>query len=202
MKPMLHTARWSDSVNRIAPPNWLRSWLVDRTSLTLKLSTDCQAFRVERLRQGRAYCLADEAEEVGLVRRMAVQEREVLLRCNEQAMVFAHTVVPLDASAADWPFFSSLGNRSLGTTLFGDPLVKRGHLQFAKLLSAHPLAQRAAQALGRQDWEGALYARRCLYARKSGVLLVTEVFLPEIANHPLSKIRLASSNYSSPQERQ
>jgi chorismate--pyruvate lyase len=47
------------------------------------------------------------------------------------------------------------------------------------LNAQHPLVVRAAAALG-TELIGPLFARRCLYKRKKGLLLVTEVFLPNI----------------------
>lgn len=160
----------------------MRHWLTDTGSLTLKLIGASNSFRVQRLRQGKGLSLADEYAELALPRRARVREREVLLECDGRPMVFAHTIVPLEATAADWPFFSSLGERSLGTTLFGDPQVARGPMQFARLGPRHPLAQRARAAVG-ADWgDGCtLFARRCRYSRKNGALLVTEVFLPALA---------------------
>ena len=69
---------------------------------------------------------------IGMHRPGRVWEREVLLRCDGVPVVFAHTVVPMSATAADWPLFSALGERSLGSTLFYDPLVTRGELEFAR----------------------------------------------------------------------
>ena len=87
-------------------------------------------------------------------------------------------------TAADWPLFSALGERSLGTTLFGDRMVRRGELEFARLRAGHPLVRRAQAALaleGRQaDEQTLFFARRCLYQRHQGLLLVTEVFLPAV----------------------
>jgi chorismate--pyruvate lyase len=95
--------------------------------------------------------------------------------------VYAHTVVPLDATASDWPFFGRLGERSLGTTLFGDPRVRRGELQYARLREQHPLARRALDAVGGEATvEYPLFARRCRYKRGNGSLLVTELFLPAV----------------------
>ena len=174
-------ARWLPHVNGVNPTPPMRGWLVDTASLTLKLAARCTRFRVRRLRQGRAVCLADEVAAAHLPRRRCVQEREVLLQCDGRAVVYAHTIVPLQASATDWPFFGTLGERSLGTTLFGDPRVARGALQFARLPLRHPLMQRARAALGPDSIPHPLWARRCLYRRRNGVLLVTEVFLPAIA---------------------
>jgi chorismate lyase len=174
------SARWWPHLNGINASANMRAWLSDRTSLTKKLMMRSQRFRVQRLRQANGPCLSDECAAIGLPRRLTVREREVLLRCDEQAVVFAHTVMPLSANAADWPFFGTLGERSLGTTLFGDPKVKRGELEYAKLHSGHPLARRAMRAAGQNNGQFPLFARRCLFKRNKGVLLVTEVFLPSI----------------------
>lgn len=173
-------ATWVSHVNGVNPPSHMRHWLTDRVSLTVKLAAHCQQFRVQRLHQRRGMVLADEYCELGLTRRIGVQEREVLLRCDGAPVVFAHTVVPLHASATDWPFFGNLGERSLGFTLFCDPQVVRGELEYARLRAGHPLWQRAAAAVGCANFSQPLLARRCLFRRRNGTLLVTEVFLPAL----------------------
>ena len=177
----LRQALWQPQARALHAPPALRDWLTTAGSLTAKLTAHSHAFRVQRLHQRTARCLADEAAALGLPRRDQVWEREVLLRCDNTAAVFAHTVVPLSATASDWPLFGALGERSLGTTLFGDPLVRRSVLEFARLREGHPLAQRARAALGAEAAQpDILYARRCLYRRRRGTLLVTEVFLPSV----------------------
>ncbi|TCS36874.1 chorismate lyase [Paucimonas lemoignei] len=175
-------AAWVSHVNGVNPPAHMRHWLTDRVSLTVKLAAHCRQFRVQRLHQRRGMVLADEYRELELTRRIGVQEREVLLRCDGAPVVFAHTVVPLHASANDWPFFGNLGERSLGFTLFCDPQVERGELMYARLRAGHPLWQRAAAAIGVTEFPQSLLARRCLFRRRNGTLLVTEVFLPAL-NH-------------------
>ncbi len=179
---MTFHARWCSHVNGVNPTRQMRSWLADTASLTLKLTARSGSFRVRCLRQEHGLCLADEFEAIELPRRIRVQEREVLLQCDGRPMVFAHTIVPLSASASDWPFFGTLGERSLGTTLFGDPLVERGDLQYARLHVQHPLVRRVSDALGGQTFKSPLFARRCLYRRKKSVLLVTELFLPALVD--------------------
>ncbi|MET0266747.1 MAG: chorismate lyase [Duganella sp.] len=188
----MRQARWQAQAQlslRQAPAA-LRDWLTTPGSLTAKLIAHSSSFRVQCLHQHIAPCLADEALALGMPaagRRQLqmVLEREVLLRCDDTPVVFAHTVVPMSATASDWPLFSALGERSLGTTLFGDPLVQRSVLEFARLREGHPLAQRARTALGLDEAPVSapaqrLYARRCLYQRRRGTLLVTEVFLPAV----------------------
>jgi chorismate--pyruvate lyase len=173
-------ARWFSHVNGVNPPPPMRHWLTDTMSLTVKLIACCRHFRVQRLAQQHALVLPDEWKKIALPRRVLVQEREVFLRCDDMPVVYAHTVVPLSSTASDWPFFGRLGERSLGTTLFGDPLVQRGTLEYARLSRQHPLVLHAGAALN-AELVSPLFARRCLYKRNNGLLLVTEVFLPTIA---------------------
>lgn len=176
-------ARWVGHVNGVAAPAPLQGWLCDRGSLTAKLVAHCSQFRVQRLHQQPALCLADEFAEIGLARRMRTHEREVVLRCDGRAMVFGHTVVPMSASASEWPLFAGLGERSLGSTLFSDPLVQRGALEYAHLWRSHPLMRRIyALGLAQAEQHASLFARRSVFRRKGGCLLVTEVFLPRIAD--------------------
>lgn len=178
-----HAARWHSHVNALQASAQLESWLTHRDSLTARLIACSQHFRVQRLRQARAICLADEYAVLGLARQQKVVEREVLLRCDDVAVVYAHTVMPLTATATQWPLFASLGEKSLGSTLFSDPLVQRGALHFARLRPSHPLMTRIrhAGAMSQEDEKfSCLFARRSIFMRKGARLLVTEVFLPHI----------------------
>lgn len=197
----LHQANWHGHVLATNPPHAMRDWLISGGSLTNKLKAHSGAFRVQVLHQETAICLSDEANVIGLHRPGRVWEREVLLRCDNTPVVFAHTVVPMSADASDWPLFSALGERSLGSTLFGDPQVRRGALQFARLRATHPLARRARAALAANGCtvpdDHLLYARRCLYERHEGTLLVTEVFLPTVL-----ELKKADHRYAEPRNTQ
>ena len=173
-------AKWYDHVNAVRASSAMASWLTHRASLTARLVARCQQFRVQRLHQGVSICLDDEFAEIGLKRQEKVVEREVLLRCDDRPVVYAHTVVPISANATQWPLFAARGNKSLGTTLFSDPLVERGQLSYAKLRHTHPLMKRIAALKIVEEPVNYLYARRSVFKRKGGCLLVTEVFLPEI----------------------
>ncbi|WP_394777929.1 chorismate--pyruvate lyase family protein [Undibacterium sp.] len=184
-------ARWHADVNAVQAPRAMHGWLTGTGSLTARLIAHCGQFRVRRLSQRQAVCLADEYAELGLARRMRVHERQVLLCCDGRPLVYAHTVVPLTATASAWPLFHGLGEKSLGTTLFNDPLVRRGALSYARLRVAHPLARRM-QALGLESDEGhqSWLARRSVFTRKGSCLLVTEVFLPAVMELKLRGIEM------------
>lgn len=150
--------------------------------MTLKLRARSSELRVQRLRQRPGNALQDECRALGLSPRAAVEERDVILHCDGLPVLFGHTVTPL-ASAAAWPFFRRLGDRPLGSRLFSDPLVVRTPIQFARLHAGHPLVRRARQAFGPDlpPLPAPLYARRSLFRRHGGVMLVTDVFLPALS---------------------
>lgn len=175
------TAHWHAHLPRHATPLALREWLINRQSLTQRLVARCETFRVQCLHQRTAICLADEYTALNLPRPLNVTERDVLLHCDAHAMVYAHTVLPLSATAQQWPLFASLGNRSLGSTLFQDPLVTRCAMQYAQLQSTHPLVRRIQQLELTAPTTPPLYARRSVFTRQGSSLLVTEVFLPTLS---------------------
>ena len=175
----LRLGAWHPHAGAVRAPAKMPDWLTTEGSLTARLIAHSERFRVRRLHQRSAMCLADEARAIGLPRPERVWEREVLLECDGKPAVFGHTVVPTSCTASDWPLFSALGERSLGTTLFYDPLVRRGQLEFARIRAGHPLFARVRAAIGGAD-DTIYYARRCVYRRHQGLLLVTEVFLPEV----------------------
>jgi len=173
-------AQWYAHVNAVDTSALMQDWLTNRDSLTARLVARCQQFRVQRLSQHKAVCLQDEYAAIGLPRAMKVHEREVFLRCDGVAMVYGHTIVPLSATANEWPLFHALGEKSLGSTLFNDPLVRRGELHYARLRQSHPLIRRIVARQPELAGVHSMLARRSLFWRKGGCLQVTEVFLPGV----------------------
>lgn len=186
MPKLTGRAHWFAHPNAVQATPLLRSWLADPGSMTFKLRTRCTQLRVQRVRQCSGNALADECHILGLRQRQPVQERDVVLHCDGQPVLFGHTVTPLAASAvAAWPFFRRLGERPLGASLFSDPLVVRAPIQFARLHGAHPLVRRVYHALDPCDRRDLhlqlpLYARRSLFRRHGSLMLVTDVFLPAL----------------------
>lgn len=174
----LSHAHWSTHLPANVDPA-MRVWLTEAGSLTARLIAHSAHFRVHRIRQTSGLVGRDEQRILQLPRQVQVHQRDVVLECDRRPVVFAQSCVPFSANASDWPIFSRLGERSLGSILFGDPLVRRGALQFARLPRRHPLIMRLETVLGAQG-NVRLFARRCLYRRRQGVLLVSEIFLPYI----------------------
>ncbi len=177
---MLSHANWHPHINAVNPPTTLREWLAHKGSLTTFLQEHCQNFYVRCINQHQETSLKDEIRPMGLSRPCKTLVREVLLCCDDQPVVFAHTIIMARACALNWPMFKKLGNSSLGMHLFTDAKIVKGKAQYARLKHTHLLAKRLFSILPEQRKTLTFCARRCLYRRNRGAMLVTEIFLPEI----------------------
>jgi chorismate--pyruvate lyase len=157
-----------------------RTWLIDHGSLTRRLQAACPAFNVRRLSQTHARPHRDEFAAMGLRRQHHALVREVLLRCGDTPVVFAHTVIPLGGLTGPWAGLMHLGNRPLGAALFADPRILRHPLECRRLDARHPLYRAAAAHLTQPPRH--LWARRSRFTLQAHSILVTEVFLPEVLN--------------------
>lgn len=102
--------------------------------------------------------------------------REIELTCDGRPWVFAQTLVP-HATLARQRWLTTLGRAALGERLAATPGLVRGPLEFARLVPADSLYQRALR--GQRDLPAELWARRSWFAIDGDRLLVQEVFLPE-----------------------
>jgi chorismate lyase len=120
----------------------------------------------------------DEALILNLSPRQKTLLREVYLCCVSKPVVFAHSVLPHRSLRGDWRGLGRLGNKSLGATLFTNPKVVRTAFEFKKLSSRHALFRRAGA-----NFDGklqALWARRSVFSLNGAMILVTEIFLPQV----------------------
>lgn len=155
-----------------------RHWLTDSGSLTQRLQGHCPAFNVQKIRQRCGVPYEDERNILHLSSNRLVLLREVLLKCADQPLIFAHTVVPLAGLNGPWRAIAGLGNRPLGAALFSDPGIERHPLEFRRLDQRHPLYRAAQDYLATPPRH--LWARRSLFAKSGIPILVTEVFLPGV----------------------
>lgn len=156
----------------------IRWWLLHRDSLTRLIQQRCSKFLVEPVFQSLAPACTDELAVMNLRRRELALVREVYLYCNDTPVVFAHSVVARKHLHGAWRGLSRLGNRSLGTMLFTNPMIKRAEFGYKQLNTHHPLFKRACRRL--QTSPPSLWARRSLFTLRGQSILVTEVFLPAI----------------------
>ena len=157
----------------------LRRWLTDPGSLTARLERHAGRITVKVLFQGLRRPNPDEAF-LFASRSARVMVREVLLLRGATPLVFAHTVFDPAGLRGAWRGVAVLGNRPLGAALFADPRIARFPLHQKKLAGGHPLYRRAAARLKRPP--AVLWARRSIFAAGKSPILVSEVFLPAVAD--------------------
>lgn len=147
-------------------------WLLDPGSLTAKLKALSNDFQVQVLGQRETTLLADEKPWLGEVPTVAV--REVILWCDRKPWVFARSVFPPSALAAQQLSLGTLGDKPLGEHLFRQPDLARSAIELCRF-TPHSQVGQLQQQLGYAEHE--LWGRRsCFYAANQRVL-VAEVFL-------------------------
>ena len=168
------SGKWRSRLAGGGPDPVLRSWLTEPGSLTARCQRACRDFRVRLLDYGKDLPQADE-----MPRRRLARVREVVLECDGVPVIFAHTVASTATRGRLTRWLTGLGSRSLGSLLFSYPGFRRGAIEYRRLDARHPLYRRAA-ALGVAG--PCLWARHSLHRLGAQQVLVTEVFLPAIAN--------------------
>lgn len=174
--PHIASHRWSHPACRA--PRVLHHWLVHPGSLTARLKAHFPDFHVRLLNQRYNLPGRDELKALALPRRSLAVIREVVLMSGDTPLVFAHSVMPRQALLHGFQGLRRQGTKSLGTTLFANPKVKRSRLAFRGVNRRHPLHGKAEKAVGKLPAK--LWARRSRFELGSSRILVTEVFLPAV----------------------
>ena len=153
-----------------APSVVQQQWLFDQESLTRRLTQlSHDGFSVTPLQEGWQTLRLDETHALGVPAQSQGWVREVFLRGNGEAWVFARSVAPRSALEDSGLELEALGSRSLGELLFSDRAFQRGELEATRYPAVWlPEAVRSEQ----------LWARRSCFRRNNLAVLVAEVFLP------------------------
>jgi len=158
----------------------MHAWLGDSGSLTRSVIASCRGkFRVELLSQAHGRALPSEAALLAAGPAQATLVREVRLRCDRDAWVFARTLIPMGSLRGPVHALTRLGRRPLGEVLFSDPTTRRLRVEVARITPRHRLFARATAHLQRRP--DAIWGRRTLFEYRGELILVNELFLPGIA---------------------
>lgn len=166
----------------------LRRWLQAPGSLSARLAATGDVFSVQVLAQGRQALSVDEARALGRGAQRTGYVREVLLRMDGKAMVFARSVTAYGDSVGAWRSVRGLGSRPLADVLFRRSGITRQPLAFTQLKRQSQLQRHVARS-----WQSAactpmapaaLPARRSVFMRHGAALLVMEVFAASAPQWP------------------
>lgn len=162
------------------PPR-LRDWLLDDSSLTRRLQCTCRGqFRVELLSLAWKRPMLNEARTLGVPLHHTALIREVRLLCDDQAWVYARTVIPYSSLRGSLRRLLSLGTKPLGAVLFADPKMRRSPMEIVRIGRGEGLYRRAV-GRGHDD---AIWGRRSVFFLEGSPLLVSEIFL---GDHPAAR---------------
>ena len=173
---------WRNSyrLNRGQLPEQWRDWLLDRSSLTQRLQQACTSrFRVEVVSQRMEPPMLSEARALQRPPQELALVRQVRLICDDQAWVFARTVIPLPSLRRGLRQLALLGNRPLGAVLFADPTMHRSAVEVTRVAQNKRLFKLAMEASPIEASE--IWGRRSVFTLRSQPLLVSEFFLPPLA---------------------
>lgn len=166
---------------RHGAPTALLDWLLDSTSLTSRLQRSCAGrFGVEPVYQAWQRPMLNEAHALGVRPHERCFVREVRLLCDGQPWVFARTVIPVRTLTGARRRLSRLGRKPLGAVLFADPTMRRSGIEVARLSPGQPLFERATAGLAQRP--RAIWGRRSAFFLNHRPLLVSEIFLPPLAD--------------------
>jgi chorismate--pyruvate lyase len=175
---------WRNSyrLNRGQLPEQWRDWLLDRSSLTLRLQRACPGtFNVEVVSLRMEPPLLSEARALRRPPQELALVRQVRLLCDGQPWVFARTVIPLPSLRGGLRQLALLGNRPLGAVLFADPTMHRSAVEVTRVGRSKRLFSRAIGDTDASAEINEIWGRRSVFTLKGQPLLVSEFFLPPLA---------------------
>ncbi len=153
-----------------------KEWLIATASLTAKIRRSCPNMIVTILSEKWQRPLEFEVQALGLKQGEFAWVRCVILKCDNQDLIYARTVIPNMKSGNPWFALKKLGNQPLGEILFNLKQVKRSPFLLLKTDYSWPYLIKSKPSLARQS----------VFFQATHPLLLTEVFLSSylgIMNH-------------------
>lgn len=151
--------------------------LADNSSLTRRVRQACGGhFDIKLIDHKTVQAGRQECELLNLPETARALSRQVFLRCDEQPLIFARTIIGLvEKNRPLTDRITRLGEQSLGSVLFKDPLAIKRQMHLVYLPLSHDFfntAELAGLNAGRDVW-----LRRSLYDYEGCDLIVYEAFI-------------------------
>ena len=156
----------------------LSSFLFQKGSLTRFIQQRCKgSFHIDLITESWCYPMPDEIRLLSLRNHEITFIRESWLKCGNQTLVYARTVIPRKTLKGKSLKLTRLGTKPLGKILFNDNTTYRTNMRYAKIPVHCELHKEATKE---SDITSELWGRQSLFYIKNKPLLVIEVFLPAI----------------------
>lgn len=156
----------------------LQDFLFQSGSLSRSIQDSCAGvFNIELKSESWSIPLPEERDLLALNTDEITFVRESWLKCDDNKLVYARTVIPHITYEKESKALTDLGNKPLGNILFNDSSAYRTNMQYAKI-SANCMLH--SQATVDTEISADLWGRQSLFYISNNPLLITEVFLPMI----------------------
>ena len=139
--------------------NEILSWLNEPGSITSRIKSFSD-FKLKLLRDGPGEVDASE-DDLIISNYRENNIREVLLYSNEEPLIYAKSVIPLETIRLGLGILGNLKENPLGDILFSNPEIKKKYMLFAKFESNKKI----------------FYGRKGIYTVKGFPFSVCEIFL-------------------------
>ena len=176
--PVQLNAQWQP-ITSVKLSATMLEWLLHSESLTAKLKSHCDNFRVEVLGQKVQLCQPSDAC-AGIREGEEVLVREVLLFLDNVPHVFARSLLPLTSLTGEQQQLAHLGEQPLGQVIFNNTKLQRKNIELASFdqqsTVVHLLKNINQPEIS--QYSDVLWGRRSLFVIDGKPIQVAEVFLP------------------------
>ena len=105
-------------------------WLLEDGSITQKIAAD-GAFRLEVIKDGLGLASLEDYQAIDVFPQ-PIRIREVRLFRDDQAVVYAKSIIPFRTSRFGYPDLGAIGSKPLGELIFQSDLFIKQNCKFAK----------------------------------------------------------------------
>jgi len=151
--------------------------LANNGSLTRRIRNACAGyFEVKLIKQFTRPALAGERDILNLSAHTRVISRQVFLSCDHQPFIYAHTLIGLTSgNRVLTDRIELLGEHSLGSILFRDPLANKLSMHLALIPGSNAFFADARPTT--QQQLDKIWVRRSLYDYQGCQLIVFEAYI-------------------------
>ncbi len=154
------------------------AFLFHEGSLTRFIQQSCKGvFNIELIAESWTQAMPDETQLLSLPSNEITFIRESRLKCDNQTLVCARTIIPEKTLTGKNKKLTKLGTTPLGDILFNDETTYRTDMCYAKIPVDCELHIEATKDL---NIASELWGRQSLFYTEQQPLLITEIFLPAI----------------------
>ncbi len=153
-------------------------FLFHKGSLTHYIQQHCTgSFSIELISEAWILPMSDEAQLLSLQNDEFTFIRKSRLKCDNQTLVYARTVIPKKTLEGENHKLTNLGEEPLGNILFNDSSTYRSEMRYAEIPVDCELHK---EAINKLKITSELCGRQSQFFIKEQPLLITEIFLPAI----------------------